>query len=71
MFLLLKKRALDLIDEINIIRERLRSSKKKKKKRLSDTDIGLTSEYYRNINLDSVIPALSPILELFKKKQQI
>lgn len=43
----------------------------RKKKRLSDTDIGLTSEYYRNINLDSVIPALSPILELFKKKQQI
>lgn len=30
-----------------------------------DTDIGL-SEHYKNINLDSVIPALSPILELFK-----
>lgn len=30
-----------------------------------DTDIGL-SEHYKNINLDGVIPALSPILELFK-----
>jgi len=29
------------------------------------TDIGL-GRHYRNINLDSVIPALSPILELFK-----
>lgn len=30
-----------------------------------NTDIGL-SEHYKSINLDSVIPALSPILELFK-----
>lgn len=29
------------------------------------TDVGL-ARHYKNINLDSVIPALSPILELFK-----
>lgn len=34
-------------------------------RKILDMDIGL-SEHYRNINLDSIIPALSPILELFK-----
>lgn len=35
--------------------------------KILNTDIKLT-ECYRNINLDSVIPALSPIMELFKNR---
>ncbi|XP_011687788.1 PREDICTED: uncharacterized protein LOC105449984 isoform X2 [Wasmannia auropunctata] len=37
-------------------------------RKILDTDIGLTSECYRNINLDSIIPALSRIMEMFKNR---
>lgn len=36
-------------------------------RKIIDTDIGL-SKHYRNINLDKVIPALSPILDSFKNR---
>ncbi|XP_018050993.1 PREDICTED: telomerase reverse transcriptase-like isoform X1 [Atta colombica] len=35
--------------------------------KILSTDIGLTG-HYRNVNLDSVIPALSPIMTLFKNR---